>query len=278
MLRKAIVILLFIPQLVHSQTSDLPFQILVARDVYVFGKPAEPLTFIDDVTSLDVKPGGFLALVHKGGTTYELKEKIFTFYLKPEELKDVDQWPKLEVLYQDLPLPDPTETITVLHPLFNRDRTIIWGDSSPLEVYWHLPNEPVLVYKVTVRDHNGQKIQDFGTRKHKFTLKPYNFGLDEREFIFLVSSTFAGETTRSMEYTIQLEKNPPASPQKASDLVLKACNLELSPVAALEVWKEVLGMDNGKFYFELFEKFINRNKEVLAKSGEDIEQLLTQNK
>ena len=64
MLRRAIVILLFIPQLVYSQTSDLPFQILVAKDVLLFGREAEPLTFVDDVTSLDVKPGGFLALVH----------------------------------------------------------------------------------------------------------------------------------------------------------------------------------------------------------------------
>ena len=87
-----------------------------------------------------------------------------------------------------------------------------------------------------------------------------------------------GETTRSMEFKIRLEEDPGPIPLKASDLVLKACNLELSPVSALEVWKEVLGMENGKYYFELFEKFINRNKVVLAESGEDIEQLLTQNK
>lgn len=277
MLRQAIALLLFLPQLIYSQTSDLPFQILVAKDAYIFGRAAEPLTFVDDVTSVDVKPGGFLALVHKGGTTYEFTEKIFTFYLKPEKLKDRDQRPVLNVLYEDATQIDPTESIAVLHPQFNVDRTINWPDSTPFEVYWHLPDEPVISYKITVRDHTGKKIQDYGTRMHQFVLKPYNFGLDENEFIFQISSTFAGETTRSMEYTIKLVEGS-NSALKASDLVLKAANLELSPVSALEVWKEVLGMENGKFYFELFEKFIDRNKEVLAKSGEDIELLLSQNK
>ncbi len=277
MLRKTIVLLLFIPQLVYSQTSDLPFQILVAKDVFVFGKAAEPLTFVDDVTSLEVKPDGFLALVHKGGTTYEFKEKVFTFYLKPEELKEVDQWPKLDVLYQDTRLPDVVETISVLHPIFNQNRTVVWRDSTPFKIYWHLPDEPVLVYKLSIRDHKGQKIQDFGTKDHSFVLKPFNFGLTENEFTVQVSSTFAGEVSRSMEYSVRL-KSAPTYPIKAADLVVKACNLELSPVSALEVWKEVLGMENGKYYFELFEKFINRNKVVLAESGEDIDQLLTQNK
>ncbi len=274
MLRKAIALLLFVPQLIYSQSSDLPFQILVAKDVFVFGKEAEPLTFIDDVTSLDVKPGGFLALVHKGGTTYELKEKIFTFYLKPEKIKDADQRTNLSVLYEDTRLPDVSDKIEILHPIFNGDRTISWPDSIPFEIFWHLPDEPVLVYKLSVRDHKGQKIQDFGTKEHSFLLKPYNFGLTENEFTVQVSSTFAGEVSRSTEYSVILKQAPPY-PIKASDLILKACNLELSPVSALEVWKEILGMENGKYYFELFEKFINRNKAVLAESGEDIEQLLT---
>ncbi len=277
MLRQAIVLLLFIPQLVHSQTSDLPFQILVAKDVFVFGKAAEPLTYVDDVTSVDVKPGGFLALVHKGGTTYEIEKKTFTFYLKPEKLKELDKRPEFRFLYQDSTVRDPTETITILHPSFNYDRTVTWPDSTPFKVFWHFPDEPVLVYKVTVRDHNGKKIQDFGTKRHDFVLKPYNFGLDEKEFIFQISSTFAGETNRSMEYTIQLE-DAPTYPKKASDLVLMAANLELSPLAALEVWKEVLGMEKGKFYFDLFEKFIGRNKAILTKSGEDVDLLLSQNK
>ncbi|MEP5614379.1 MAG: hypothetical protein ABJP45_19160 [Cyclobacteriaceae bacterium] len=250
---------------------------MVAKDAFVFGKAAEPLTLIDDVTSIEVKPGGFLALVHKGGTTYERTEKVFTFYLKPEKLKELDRRPNIEILYEQKASSDSTDSIVVLHPQFNSGRTVLWPDSTPFEVFWHLPDEPVIAYKLTISDHSGKKIQDFGTKKHNFVLKPYNFGLNEREFIFQLSSTFAGETTRSEEYTIKLQDGP-LYPQKAADLVLQAANLDLSPMSALEVWKQVLGMENGKFYFALFEKFIARNKALLTKSGEDVELLLSQNK
>ncbi|MEP1095262.1 MAG: hypothetical protein ABJG78_09140 [Cyclobacteriaceae bacterium] len=277
MLRKAIVLILFIPQLLYSQTSDPAFQILVAKDAFIFGRAAEPLTLVDDVTSIDVKPGGFLALVHKGGTTYEHTEKVFTFYLKPQKLKELNRRPNLDILYKDKASSDSTDSIVILYPQFNSDKTVIWRDNTPFEIFWHLPDEPVIAYKLTIRDHTGKKIQDYGTKKHSFVLKPYNFGLDEKEFIFQVSSTFAGETTRSSEYTIKLQDGP-QYPKKASDLVLQAANLDLSPMSALEVWKQILGMENGKYYFELFEKFITRNKALLTESGEDVELLLSQNK
>ena len=277
MLRKAIVLLLFIPQLIYSQTSEPAFQILIAKDAYIFGNPAEPLALVDDVTSIDVKENGFVALVHKGGTTYERKEKVFTFYLKPEKLKELTRRPNLQILYEEKASTDSSEAIVVLHPQFNSNKTVVWPDSTPFEIFWHIPEDPVIAYKITIRDHTGKKIQDYGTKKHSFVLKPYNFGLDEKEFIFQISSTFAGETSRSAEYTINL-KSGPEYPKKASDLVLQAANLDLSPVAALEVWKQVLGMENGKYYFELFEKFISRNKSVLTESGEDVELLLSQNK
>jgi hypothetical protein len=97
MLRQTI-LLLFLPQLIYSQTNDLPFQVLVAKDATIYGEAVEPLTFVDDVTSIDIKQGGFLSLVHKGGTTYELNEKIFTFYLKPEVLKEGSNRPELSNL------------------------------------------------------------------------------------------------------------------------------------------------------------------------------------
>lgn len=277
MLRKAIVLLLFAPQLLYSQTSDPAFQILVAKDAFIFGKAAEPLTLVDDVTSIEVKENGFVALVHKGGTTYEHKEKVFTFYLKPEKLKELNRRPNLKILYEDEASTDSSESIVVLHPQFNSNKTVVWSDSIPFEIFWHVPEDPVIAYKIAIRDHTGKKIQDYGTKKHSFVLKPYNLGLDEREFIFQISSTFAGETVRSAEHTINL-KSGPEYPKKAADLVLQAANLDLSPIAALEVWKQVLRMENGKYYFELFEKFITRNKTLLTESGEDVELLLSQNK
>ncbi|MEQ9402486.1 MAG: hypothetical protein RIM99_02770 [Cyclobacteriaceae bacterium] len=277
MLRQAIALLLFIPQLVFSQTSDLPFQVLIAENATIFGNKVEPLTYVDDVTNIEVGENGFVALVHKGGTTFELKEKTFTFYLKKEKLKDQANRPDLTVLYEDSARVDDTKIIKVLHPVFDAAGTISWKSDEPFEMYWHLPDEPVISYKVTVSDHTGKKIQDFGTRNHSFILKPYDFGLEENLFIFQISSTFAGETIKSKRYNIELEEAP-SYPIKASDLVLKALNLELSPVSALDAWKEVLGAENGKFYFGLFEKFIARNMVKLTDSAEDIELLLSQNK
>jgi hypothetical protein len=101
--------------------------------------------------------------------------------------------------------------------------------------------------------------------------------LDEDAFIFHISRTFAGETISSKKYHINL-KEAPSYPTKASDLVIKACNLERIPAYALDIWKEIMLMENGQYYFDLFEKFIARNKSVLTESGEDIELLLSQNK
>ena len=277
MLRQAIAFLLFFPQLVFAQTSDLPFQILVAQDAYVYGKAIEPLSFVDDVTSIEVNPGGFLTLVHKGGTTYELKEKVFTFYLKPEKLKDLSTRPDLAILYADSAIADQTENIIVLHPVFDENRELKWETNTPFEFYWHMPDEPVIPYKISVSDSKGKKIQDYRTSRHNFTLKLNDYGLKEDTFIFQISRTLTGKTISSDEYRLTLVQAPTYD-IKTSDLVLKALNMELSPVTALEVWKEIIGMENGKYYFLLFEKFLNRNKEVLIKSGEDVEQLLSQNK
>lgn len=277
MLRLTILFLLLIPQFVSSQTSDFPFQVLVAEGASIFGKKVEPLTFIDDVTSIEVQQDGFLALVHKGGTTYELKEKIFTFYLKPEKLKERRNRPQLEVLYNTAKLKDLSDAIVMIHPNFDSLGVVNWIENEPIELYWHLQNEPVVSYKLRVSDHTGKKIQDFGTSKNSFILKPYNFGLQENEFIVELSSTLAGETSVSKKHYIRLQKSL-KYPTKASDLVLKALNLEVSPVAALETWGQVLGAENGEYYYKLFETFVNRNKEALAGSIEDVEQLLSQNR
>ena len=277
MSRLAIVLILLLPHYVISQTSDQHFQVMVAKDASIYGQEVEPLRFVDDVTRIDVKPGGFIVLVHKWGATFEMNEDIFTFYLKPKKLKENASFPKINILYQDSTLIDNSKQIVVLHPLFDSAGSLKWPIETPLEIYWHLPNEPVISYKLSIMDHDGNKIQDYGTRKHQFILKPFNYGLTENSFLFQVSSTFAGETISSMRYGVDLVEAPEYQ-IKASDLLMKALNLELSPVSALEVWQEILTMENGDYYFDLFKRFIQRNTDVLTKSGENIEQLLSQNR
>ena len=277
MLRLTILFLLLIPQLVLSQTANLNFQVLVAEGATIFGKQVEPLAYIDDVTSLEIAENGFIALVHEKGTTYELKETVFTFYLKQEKLKSLWKRPELKILYESTPRLDESEMIVMLDPPFDSLGTVNWVEDEAIELHWHLQNEPVVTYKLSVSDHTGKKIQDFGTKKNSFLLKPYDFGLQENEFIVQLSSTLAGETNVSKKYYIRLQKAP-TYPVKASDLVLKALNLDVSPVSALEAWKEVLGAENGKYYFKIFETFVNRNRGGLAGSIEDVELLLSQNR
>lgn len=264
-------------QLPAQNTSDLPFQVLVAKDASVYGTPVEPLQMVDDVTSIEVKEGGFLSLVHKGGTTFEHTEKIFTFYLKSQELKERQDRPRLDLLYMDSTVLDPTKIITVLYPPFDRSGYLVWNENEPFELYWHLQDEPVLNYVLTVHDNAGPKIQDFRTRLHNYILKPTTYGLKDGAFNFKISSTFAGETIESKTYTVQL-KSGPVYDKKASDLILKALEIELSPELALPIWQEALAMPNGKFFKPLFEKFLIRNKKVLIATGQDVQQLLSQNK
>lgn len=260
-----------------QDASDLPFQVLFAKDASIYGTPVEPLQMIDDVTSIEVKEGGFLSLVHKGGTTYEHTEKIFTFYLKPEELRNRQERPMLELLYMDSVALDPTKIITVLSPPFDRSGYLEWNENESFELYWHLHDEPVLSYILSVNDASGNKIQDFRTKYHKYLLKPTTYGLEDGLFSFKLSSTFAGETIESKTYTVQL-KSGPIYEKKASDLILKALDLELSPVLALPVWQEALAMPNGQFFKPLFEKFLVRNESVLTAAGQDVQQLLLQSK
>ncbi|MEP1034322.1 hypothetical protein [Ekhidna sp.] len=260
-----------------QETSELPFQVLVAKDASVYGTPVKPLQMIDDVTSIEIEEGGFLSLVHKGGTTYEHKEKIFTFYLKPEGLKNLSVRPRLELLYSDTTVLDPTKFITVISPSFDRSGYLEWNENEPFELFWHLHDEPVLNYVLKVSDNKGNKIQDFPTRLHKYLLKPTTYGLEDGAFNFKITSTFAGETLESKTYSVQLLPGP-VYEKKATDLILKALDLELSPELALPVWQEALSMRNGEFYKELFQKFLIRNQEGLTSAGEDVQQLLSQNK
>ncbi|MEO9483168.1 MAG: hypothetical protein ABJG47_06970 [Ekhidna sp.] len=260
-----------------QETSDLPFQALVTKGASVYGIPVMPLQFIDDVTSIEVAEGGFISLVHKGGSTYEHTEKIFTFYLKPQEFKERQERPRLELLYEDSLILDKSKLITVLHPPFDRSGYLVWNENEPFEVYWHLHDEPVLNYILTVSDGDENKIQDFRTRHHKYKLKPDTYGLADGIFNFKISSTFAGKTLESKTYSVQLE---PGSiyEKKATDLIIQALDLELSPVFALQIWQEALQMENGVFYKELFQKFLIRNRSTLTAAGQDVQLLLSQNK
>lgn len=276
MFRHLFSLFLIVPFFLCAQ-EELPFQVLVAREASIYGDKVEPLQYVDDITSIEIEKGGFLSLVHKGGTTYELREKIFTFYLKPEKFKSRKERPKLSTLYADSVTLDQTKIITVLHPPFDRSGFLIWNEEEPFEFYWHLHDEPVLIYVLTVSDDKGNKIQDFRTKYHQYILKPSTFGLENSSFMIQLSSTFAGETITSKRYQIQLEKGP-IYETKASDLALKALDLELSPLLALNSWKEVFKKPNGKEYKDLYELFLKRNRDFLTSAGEDVELLLSQNR
>lgn len=277
MLRLTILLLLLIPQLGFAQTSTLPFQVLVAEGATISGGQVEPLIFVDDITSIELAEDGFVALTHIGGTTFELSKTTFTFYLKPEKFKELDERPELEILYETASREDNSESIVMLHPKFDSLGVVNCIIDKPIELFWHIQNEPVASYKLRVSDHTGKKIQDFGTSKNTFMLKPYDFGLEEDEFIIQLSSSLAGITNVSKKHYIKLMKMP-EYPVKASDLVLKALNLEVSPLVALETWREVLGVANGKRYFKLFELFVTRNREALSGATEEVELLLSQNR
>ncbi|MFK7953977.1 MAG: hypothetical protein AB8B73_14110 [Ekhidna sp.] len=276
MLRHLFSFLICFPLFALSQ-EDLPFQVLVANGATIYGSEVKPLQFVDDVTKIEVKDGGFLSLIHKKGTTYEQTEDIFTFYLKPEKLKNLDDRPNLNVLYSDTTILDQSQLITILHPPFDRSGFLVWNENEPFEFLWHLNDKPVVAYVLTLSDGDGNKIQDFRTKYNQYILKPATFGLEKPTFMVQLSSTFAGETISSKRYQVQLV-DAPVYPKKATDLVMKALDLELSPVLALETWKEALKMPNGKNYVNLFDLFLKRNSETLIASGEDIEQLLSQNK
>lgn len=275
-MRQLFSIFTLFPLIIFSQ-QDLPFQVLVAKGATIYGEEVKPMQYIDDVTSIEVKGDGFLSLVHKGGTTYEKKEKIFTFYLKPEKLKDRIERPNVNALYADSTKLNQTKLITMLHPPFDNTGYLIWNEEEPFEFFWYLHDEPVLVYVLTVSDGDGNKIQDFRTKYHQYILKPLTFGLGKPIFMVQLSSTFAGETISSKQYQVQLAKAP-VYPKKASDIVIKAIDLEPSPVLALKSWREVMEMPNGKFFTELYELFLRRNRVILIAAGEDVEQLLLQNK
>ncbi|MEM7298876.1 MAG: hypothetical protein AAF391_11490 [Bacteroidota bacterium] len=276
-MRAVIATLVSINFLLAQQSSDLPFQVLVAKNATIHGEEVKALKYVDDVTSIEVGEGGFLSLVHAGGTTYEMRERIFTFYLKPEELKERKIRPPLELLYMDSVVLDQTKLITVLYPPFDRSGYLVWDENEPFNVFWHLHDEPIINYILSVSDGNGNKIQDFRTKRHEYELKPTTYGLQTPTFIFKLSSTFAGETIESKTYTIELKSAPPYE-KKAADVVLKALDLELSPTLALKAWQEVLGLPNANEYSDLYEKFLKRNSSILTAAGEDVQQLLSQNK
>jgi hypothetical protein len=276
MLRQLFSIFTIFPLIIFSQ-QDLPFQVLVSKGASIYGEEVKPLQYVDDVTSIEVQDGGFLSLVHKGGTTYEKKEKIFTFYLKPEKLKERVERPRIAALYADSTILDQTKLITVLHPPFDRSGFLIWNEEEPFEFYWYMVDEPTLVYVVTVSDGEGNKIQDFRTKYNHYILKPLTFGLKNPSFMVQLSSTFAGETMSSKRYQIQLTKAP-INPNKASDIVIKALDLEPSPTLALKAWQEAIQMPNGEFFVELYKLFLKRNRTILTAAGEDVELLLSQNK
>ncbi len=275
--RLAFVILFITVSVGYSQV-DKPFQVLGAKGATIGGFDVEPLQLVDDVTSIEVQEGGFISLVHEGGTTYEKKEKVFTFYLKPEELKNFSERPKLEILYEKDSIGlDQSKMVQVLYPPFDRSGFAVCNKNQPLEIFWHLYDEPVINYVISVNSNAGSKIQDFRTSRHNHVLKPNTYGLSDDVFNFKVKSTFAGKTIESKTHTVEL-KEAKNYPEKASDLVVKALYLEANTDMALTIWQEVFAKPNGDFYWPLFENFLLRNETILTESGKDVKQLLSQSK
>jgi len=272
MAKRIFLLVIALPNFLFSQTP--PFQVLTARNAAVYGKAIEPMQYIDDVSTIQVEPGGFLSLVHQGGTTYEITEKIFTFYLKPEPLKNRDQRPELEILYSDSIAGSPEE-IKVLHPPVNASLGLECKSDDPVKILWSKIGNDHTRYKISLFYNSGGKIQDFSTTQNEIVLRHSTFGLTEPTFTFKLSSNFAGETEESELYTVSLVEAGTGYPTKASDLVIKALDLDINPSLALGVWKELLSMPNGKEYFDLYEKFINRHSSRLTSAGADVEQLLS---
>ena len=275
MLKRLVYLIVLAPNILLSQ--DKPFQVLVCNKATIYGQEVKPLQMVDDVTSIEVGDDGFLAMVHKGGTTYEVREKVFTFYLKPSKIKNRSQRPALEVLYSGSSTFTSSKLITLLHPSSDASGYFEWDENVPLKIYWYLHGHPVLNYKITISDHNGKKIQDYRTNKNTFDLKPGNFGLAEPLFNFSLSSTFAGQTMTSKNYAVSLKPSVPYD-TKAADKILMALDLEPDPLLALTIWKEAIAMPNGQEYLTLYEKFLRRNTEVLTSAGQNVVQLLSENR
>ena len=261
---------------VAQSADDRPFQVLVSEGATIGDEQVEPLQFVDDVTSIDIAEGGFLSLVHKGGTTFEKREKIFTFYLKSDPLKNLEQRPDIGVLYEDSLQTSDERGISVLFPVFDRSGYIEWDENQPFDLFWHVPTGSMPSYIVTVNDNQGNKIQDFRTKLHKYLLEPSTYGLADGQFSFKIKSSFAGETLESKTYTVQLKSSK--SSRKAADHVLKALELEPNPALALPAWQQALQDENCDFYKALFVKFLNRNRKPLSTAGVDVDSLLLQNK
>lgn len=272
-----LLIILISNTLFAQDKSDLPFQVLVAQNASIYGDEVKPLQMVDDVTSIEVGENGFLSLVHKGGTTYEFREKIFTFYLKPEKLKDQNSGPNLDVLYSDSASQEVSKLITPIFPSFDRSGYIVWNKEEPFKLYWHFQDQPMENYILSVSDNVGNKIQDFRISSNVYEFRPSTFGLADHIFTFKISSTLGDETFSSKTYTVALQ-SAPVYEKKAADYVLKAADLEVNPTLALQAWHEALAMPNGKEYVFLFEKFLRRNEEHLTAAGQDVAQLLSQNK
>ena len=268
-------LIISLPNFLFSQSA--PFQVLVAKKASVYGESVLPLQYIDDVTSIEIEDGGFISLVHQGGTTYEINETIFTFYLKPELLKERVKRPMLERLYSDSLSSELATNLKVLYPPFDRSGLLSWHETKPVKIYWNQLGTVASSYVVTLSHIDGKKIQDLRTGKPEIELKAYDYGLTQPIFAFKITNKFAGETSESKTYSISLKASPDY-PTKAADLVLKALDLEQNSLQALETWEELLSMQNGEQYLDLYKKFLGRHAERLSSAGKDVQQLLLQNR
>lgn len=261
---------------VFSQSQ--PFQVIVADKGYLFGNELNTLQYVDDVSTIAIKDGGYVALLHVTGNTFELYEETFTFYLKPHDGRRWNKLPELSWLLEDTTVSSVNKTIEVVYPPFDDSGYLESNANEPIEIFWHAnDDQPVLNYQIAVSDAKGNKIQDFRTNKNSFLLNHATYGLQDPSFIFQVSSTFAGETIASKRYQVDLY-NAEIYEEITSDLVMKALLLELMPEYAFEIWKKIAGSENGKYYTHYYQKFLIRNKEKLISAGIDVEQHLSQNK
>lgn len=274
----SILLVLYFMSSLAQESNINPFQVLVAKNATAHGKPLQPLQKLDDITKIKIQEDGFVSLVHSGGTTFELTDDVYTFYLKSHPSRQRKQSPEIHLLYEEEKLISNTSNndIELLYPPLSASNQLVAEADVPLKIYWDL-DKAVLNYTITIFEGDN-KIQDFKTRNCEYELKPSTYGLTSNRMGFKITSDFYGEKYATPAYQVELIGASKNYEMKAADYVIKALNLESNPMVALSAWQEALEQPNGLEYVALYEKFLGRNSSELSGVQTTVEQLLSQNK
>lgn len=246
------------------------FTVLAEKDAFIYGKKIATLQKLDDVTKIEIKDGGYVALVDAYGFTYELKESTYTLDLKAEGIAPTNL-PDLKFMYADKKQED--DKVFLLYPRADEKLQLQVVHKSVIDFYWNKHKDLYGSQTIHAFTSSGNKIQDFKTTKHTYGIKPAGLGIDDG-FTFRISyKDYDMREYSSEQYTVNLVKDN-SYQMKAADYVIKALCMESLPKVALDVWQKALNMANGKFYSKLYTKFLDRNKDVLVELGADTTALI----